>query len=58
MNEYMCGDFFGEKPHRDGALAESRCDLNSYHKLMTMESLVQRYQWLFIRKTEKRGLAK
>ena len=30
MNDCMCGDFFGEKPHRDGALAESRWGLNRY----------------------------
>ena len=32
MNDCMCGDFFGEKPHRDEALAESRWGLNSYNK--------------------------
>ena len=30
MNDDIFGNFFGEKPHRDGALAESRWGLNSY----------------------------
>ena len=39
MNEYICGDFFGEKPHRDGALAESRWGLNSYNSCTTKKQL-------------------
>ena len=30
MNDDTFENFFGEKPHRDGALAESRWGLNSY----------------------------
>ncbi|MBO5486494.1 MAG: hypothetical protein J5988_06140, partial [Eubacterium sp.] len=33
MNDDIFGNFFGEKPHRDGALAESRWGLNSYNKI-------------------------
>ena len=32
MIDCICGDFFGEKPHRDEAIAESRWELNSYKK--------------------------
>ena len=32
MNDDIFVNFFGEKPHRDGALAESRWDLNNYRK--------------------------
>ena len=34
MNDGIFENFFGEKPHRDGALAESRWGLNSYKKLI------------------------
>ena len=33
MNGGIYENFFGEKPHRDEALAESRWGLNSYSKI-------------------------
>ena len=38
MNGCMGGDFFGEKPHQDEALAKSRWGLNSYFEIGESEN--------------------
>ena len=40
MNDDIFENFFGEKPHRDEALAKSRWGLNSYKKIQIKEEPV------------------
>ena len=47
MNDDIFENFFGEKPHRDGALAESRWGLNSYNKNIIQGGLKNGIIWFW-----------